>query len=171
MLSCSAYTLTRSGQYSLRLLLKAIFPLHDKKAIDNFYKDFTFPLWDADDASRFPRLPWMLDYSSIRNYLGEQIAIYFLFAQHYTFSLFCLALVSVFFELILLFFALSSTTITTVYAVLIALYSSACVIWGGITLSLWKVEEEMYAFKWGTSGFIESEVIQTFSTNSVLNLS
>lgn len=68
-------------------IVSAIFPLHDDSALQSLKLSCRFINFDAQSDSRTSKLelkfkhffPWWLDYTAIKNYFGEKIALYYVF--------------------------------------------------------------------------------------------
>jgi hypothetical protein len=127
------------------LLLKneilAFFPPHNKQEADVI----------LDASSGALTMPWRQPVELIRAYMGEKVALYYVFMAHYSLWLILPAVIGLIFQLVVW-----GTGPNFSHPVL-PFYGVCITVWAIIMLEFWKRSQRMQAMKWGMLDFEDEE--------------
>jgi hypothetical protein len=100
---------------------------------------------------RLCALPWHQPVNDVKDYFGEKIGLYFLWLGHYTSWLFVAGVVG--------FFAWINVAAkgNDPNAVIMPYFACFMAMWATIFLEYWKRKENLYAMRWGMTGFEAEE--------------
>lgn len=122
----------------------AFFPPHSNTEIDSILKV----------SQSLCTLPWHQPYGAIRDYMGEKVALYYVFVGHYSMWLVVPALLGLAFELLVW-----GTGPNFSHPVL-PFYGLAITVWAIAMLEYWKRTQATTAMRWGMLDFEKEEPVR-----------
>ncbi len=120
--------------------IAAFYPLHNP----GFQKEI------MDNVTPMASLPWSYDFTKIKDYFGEKIALYFQFTGHYTLWLVPVSLIGIAFNIVSWYFSDTSHDVLPFFGIVMAA-------WTIIMLEMWKRKESDIALQWGMTEFEDLE--------------
>jgi len=128
--------------YLVKKDILTLYPMHNQAEKDALLEG----VW-----TKF-RMPWSMPYDPIRHYMGEKIAIFFVFIGHQSKWLICPAIIGFIVQIVVW-----STGPNFSHPILPFFGLFAC-FWAILWLNFWKREECTKAMQWGMTGFEETEI-------------
>lgn len=123
--------------------LLGVFPLHNREKCQALEQKWT----------EFPTKKKQQPRNDIKDYFGEDIALYFVFLEHYTKLLWIPAVVGI--PLQISIFATGRYSSLGYY--ILPTFAFLVSLWGIVVLELWKRKQATLSLEWGTNNFQENE--------------